>query len=137
MEVPAPIRLAILGLIVAALPEDAGEDTVVLIPLEILGVVDFGLKKLAIDASIYVSRIVVFSLFGDMALRLNWGADAVFAFSLGGLHPQFQPPPAFPHLRRLTVSIGDGDNSRLGLLTYIAVTSNTLQFGADPELHPA
>ncbi len=137
IEVPAPIRLAILGLIVAALPEDEGEDTVVLIHLEILGVVDFGLKKLAIDASIYDSRVVVFSLFGDMALRLSWGADATFAFSLGGLHPQYQPPPAFPHLRRLTLSIGDGDNPRMSLNTYMAVTSNTVQFGADLELYAA
>ena len=137
IEIPAPIRLAILGLIVAALPEDEGEDTVVLIHLEILGVVDFGLKKLAIDASIYDSRVVVFSLFGDMALRLSWGADATFAFSLGGLHPQYQPPPAFPHLRRLTLSIGDGDNPRMSLNTYMAVTSNTVQFGADLELYAA
>jgi uncharacterized protein DUF6603 len=137
LEVPAPIRLAILGLILAALPEDDGEDTVVLIHLDVLGTVDFGLKKLAIDASIYDSRIVVFSLFGDMAMRLSWGADPTFAFSLGGLHPQFQPPPAFPHLRRLTLSIGDGDNPRLSLTTYMAVTSNTVQFGADLELYAA
>jgi hypothetical protein len=137
LEVPAPIRLAILGLIVAALPEDDGEDTIVLIHLEVLGVVDFGLKKLAIDASIYDSRVVVFSLSGDMALRLSWGIDATFAFSLGGLHPQYQPPPAFPHLRRLTLSIGDGDNPRMSLTTYMAVTSNTVQFGADLELYAA
>lgn len=137
LEIPAPIRLAILGLVVAALPEDEGDDTVVLIHLEVLGTVDFGLKKLAIDASIYDSRIVAFSLFGDMAMRLNWGADPMFAFSMGGLHPQFTPPPAFPHLRRLTLSIGDGDNPRLALLTYIAVTSNTVQFGADLELYAA
>jgi hypothetical protein len=137
LEVPAPIRLAILGLITAALPEDAGEDTVVVIHLEVLGTVDFGLKKLAVDASIYDSRIAAFSLSGDMALRLNWGDDALFVFSMGGLHPQFPPPPAFPKLRRLTLSIGDGDNPRLALQTYLAVTSNTVQFGADLELQAA
>jgi hypothetical protein len=137
LEVPAPIRLAILGLIVATLPEDDDEDTVVLIHLDVLGIIDFGLKKLAIDAMIYDSRVVAFSLFGDMALRLSWGADATFAFSLGGLHPQYQPPPAFPHLRRLTLSLGAGDNPRLSLTTYMAVTSNTVQFGADLELYVA
>jgi hypothetical protein len=137
LEIPAPIRLAILGLVVATLPEDDGEDTIVLIHLDVLGTVDFGLKKLAIDASIYDSRIVAFSLFGDMALRLSWGADATFAFAMGGFHPQYQPPPDFPHLRRLTLSIGDGDNPRMALQTYIAVTSNTVQFGADLELYAA
>lgn len=137
LEIPAPIRLAILGLIVATLPEDDGEDTIVLIHLDVLGTIDFGLKKLAIDASIYDSRIVAFSLFGDMALRLSWGADATFAFAIGGFHPQYQPPPDFPHLRRLTLSIGDGDNPRMALQTYLAVTSNTVQFGADLELYAA
>ena len=40
-------------------------------------------------------------------------------------------------MRRLTLSIGDGDNPRLSLTTYMAVTSNTVQFGADLELYAA
>lgn len=132
LEIPSPVRLAILGQIRAVIPTD--EAAVIIIHLDVLGTVDFGLEKLAIDATIYDSRIAAFALLGDMALRLNWGGDPQFAFSLGGLNAQFQPPPAFPQLHRLTVSIGDGDNPRLSLETYVAITSNTFQFGADLEL---
>jgi hypothetical protein len=132
LEIPSPVRLAILGQIRAVIPTDKA--AVIIIHLDVLGTIDFGLEKLSIDATIYDSRIAAFALLGDMALRLNWGADPQFAFSLGGLNAQFQPPPAFPKLHRLTVSVGDGENPRLSLETYVAITSNTFQFGADLEL---
>jgi hypothetical protein len=133
IELPSPVRLAILGQVKAAIPTE--DEAIVLLHIDVLGTVDFGLKKLAIDASIYDSRVAAFDLLGDMALRLNWGDDALFILSVGGLHPQFQPPPEFPKLARLTVSLGSGDNPRLALQAYMAVTSNTLQFGAQLELY--
>ena len=42
-----------------------------------------------------------------------------------------------PTLRRLTLSLVSGDNPRLTLETYFAVTSNTAQFGARLELYAA
>ncbi len=136
LELPAPVRLAILGQVVAALPaEDA---PLVELHLDVLGTVDFGARKLAIDASVYDSRIVVWSVFGDAALRLDWGEDPNFAFSVGGFHPQFKQLPAgFPSLRRLTASVGLGNNPRFSLESYFAITPNTVQFGAHAELYAA
>jgi hypothetical protein len=131
-ELPSPVRVSILGQIRAAIPTEAA--ALILINIDILGTIDFGLKKLAIDASLYDSRVTSFALMGESALRLNWGDDPLFIFSLGGLHPHFQPPPEFPHLARLTVSLGSGDNPRFSLEAYMAVTSNTFQFGAHFEL---
>lgn len=133
LEVPEPIRIAILGLLRAALPEP--DAPIVLIHLDVLGIIDFGLKKLSLDASLYDSRILAFTLLGDMALRLSWGADPNFALAVGGLNPRFQPPPAFPTLHRLTLCLGTGDNPRLSLDTYMALTSNSAQFGAHLELY--
>ena len=42
-----------------------------------------------------------------------------------------------PVLRRLTLQLPRGDNPRLTLETYFAVTSNTVQFGARLELYAA
>ena len=133
IEVPEPIRIAILGLLKMALPEP--DAAIVLIHLDVLGLIDFGQKKLSMDASLYDSRILAFTLLGDMALRLGWGTDPNFAFSVGGLNPRFQPPPAFPTLHRLTLCLGSGDNPRLSLDTYMALTSNSAQFGAHLELY--
>jgi hypothetical protein len=133
LELPTPVRLALLGQLAAALPDQ--DAAVVEIHADILGTVDFGAKKLGIDATIYDSRIAAYTLTGDMALRMSWGADSNFALSLGGFHPRFSPPAGFPQLARMTVSLGDGDNPRFSMQSYQAVTSNTVQFGSDLEVY--
>lgn len=133
LELPDPLRIIILGQLRAALPsEDAA---LVQLHVDALGIIDFGQKTFSLDASLYDSSVLIYALSGDMAMRLNWGDAPSFAFSLGGLHPRFQPPPGFPQLRRLTLSLGDGDNPRLSCDNYMAVTSNSVQFGAHVELY--
>jgi hypothetical protein len=135
LEVPDPVRIALLGRLHMALPDD--DTALILIQIDILGTLDFGTKLLTIDGSLYDSHILVYELLGDMALRLSWGDSPDFAVSLGGFHPRYTPPPGFPALRRMTVSIGDGDNPRLSCTSYMAVTSNSYQFGSAVELWAA
>jgi hypothetical protein len=59
----------------------------------------------------------------------------VFALSIGGLHPAFKPPPNFPTLRRCTIEISAGNNPRLSCMSYFALTSNSVQFGARIEAY--
>jgi hypothetical protein len=55
---------------------------------------------------------------------------------VGGFHPQYEPPPLnLPTLRRLTLQLTTGNNPRLTLEMYFAVTSNSVQFGAKVELY--
>lgn len=133
LELSPLFRLVILGQFHVVLP--IKEAALVELHLDVLGVIDFEEKSLSIDASLHDSRVVCFSIYGDMALRLSWGKEPNFAFSVGGLHPQFQPPPGFPALRRLTVALGAGENPRISLQAYFALTSNSLQFGALAELY--
>jgi hypothetical protein len=135
LEVPDPVRIALLGRLHMALPDD--DVALILIQIDILGTLDMGAGLLSIDGSMYDSHILVYELLGDMALRLSWGDDPDFAVSLGGFHPRFTPPAGFPALHRLTVSIGDGDNPRLSCNSYLAVTTNSYQFGANVELYAA
>ena len=136
LEVPDPVRLAILGVLRAILPD---EDAAILrVQVNFLGVIDFQRRQLSFDASLFDSKLLGFSLSGDMALRLDWGADANFLVTVGGFHPAYQPPPMnLPAIRRLTLALLDGDNPRLKLEMYFAVTSNTAQFGAKLELYAA
>ena len=57
--------------------------------------------------------------------------------AMGGLNPHFTPPPGFPALRRLTIAFGRGDNPRITLQGYLAMTSNTRQIGARAEVYAA
>ncbi len=132
LELPMPIKLAILGRIKAVLPDE--DAAVVKIHLDSVGIIEFEKSSLSVDASLYDSQIVAYALAGDMALRLNWGQQPTFALSVGGLHPSFKkPPPGFPSLRRLSLTMGDGENPRLACETYIAITANSAQFGAHLE----
>lgn len=133
IELPAPIVIAILGVLQVALPEP-GDDAIVEINLDALGVLDLGQGEFSLDASLYDSRVVEFTITGDMAMRLGWKADREFLISIGGFHPAYTPPPGFPTLSRLAISLSSGDNPTFSLQCYFAVTSNTLQFGAKAQL---
>ena len=134
LEVPDPIRLVLLGLIDAGLPTT--EAALIELHIDVLGILDFGAKTLSIDGSLYDSRVLIFSLAGDLALRLSWGDNPNFVFSLGGFNPHFNTAGLdVPNLHRLSVSIGDGDNPRISANSYFAVTSNSVQFGANVEAY--
>jgi hypothetical protein len=134
LEVPDPVRLALLGLIDAGLP--SRDAALIELHIDVLGILDFGVKTLSIDGSLYDSRVLIFSLAGDLALRLSWGDNPNFLFSLGGFNPHFNTTGLdVPNMHRLTVSIGDGDNPRISANSYFAITSNSLQFGSNVEAY--
>jgi hypothetical protein len=131
LQLPPPIVIALLGTLNATFPKP--EAAVVELHIDIAGVLDAGEKRLSIDASLRDSRVASFTLTGDMALRLYWGSEPDFALSVGGFNPGFRPPPSFPTLRRLAISMGAAV-TRINLAAYLALTSNTLQIGARAEL---
>ena len=134
LEVPDPVRLAIIGLIDAGLPTT--DEALISLHIDVLGTIDFGAKKLQISGSLFDSNVLIYSLSGDLEMRLTWGADPSFLFSLGGFNPHFNTAGLdIPQMNRMSISIGDGDNPRISSNSYLAVTSNTLQFGADTEAY--
>lgn len=136
IELPDPIRIAILGVLKAILPEE--NTALIKIQVNFIGTIDFDKGQLTFDASLFDSRLLVYDLAGDMAVRLYWKGDPQFLLSVGGFHPAFEPPPLnLPTLRRLSMQLLKGNNPRLRLETYLAITSNTYQFGARLELYAA
>jgi len=128
LELPSPVRLVALGRMRALLPEE--RDPVVRLQVDVLGVIDFDQQTAAVDATLIDSRIAQFALTGDLALRMSWGPTPVFLLAVGGFHPRFAAPPGFPALDRVAVALASGDNPKLRLEAYLALTSNTVQFGA-------
>ena len=134
IEIPDPVRLLILGVLRAVLPDERA--AILQVQVNFLGEINFERRQLKFDASLFDSKLLGFNLSGDMAIRLDWGADANFLLTVGGFHPAYEPPPMdLPAIRRLTLALLSGDNPRLRLEMYFAVTSNTAQFGAKLELH--
>jgi hypothetical protein len=133
IEMPDPVRLSILGRLTVALPDE--KNPLVRIRMDAIGVVDFDNGEVAIDATLYDSHILSFAITGDMALRLKWGKEPNFVLAIGGFHPRFSPPAQFPSLNRLSLSILDNKNARLRFESYLALTSNTVQFGARVDFY--
>lgn len=134
LELPDPIRIAILGRVHAGLPHE--EVGIVVLNMDVLGAVDFGEQVAQAAASLYDSRIQAYTLTGDMAMKTGWGDDPDFALSVGGFNPRFEPPPEFPELRRIALTLGPG-NPRIRWEGYFAVTTNTVQVGAGVEVYAA
>ena len=133
VELPSPVRIVLLGRFSLALP--VPDEAVVELHLDVVGILDLGARNVSIDATLYDSRVAAFTISGDMALRLNYGDTPGLAVSAGGFNPRFTPPPGFPELRRLAISLGDGDNPRIRLDSYLATTANSIQIGARLEVY--
>jgi hypothetical protein len=139
LQLPAPLRLIILGRLRVAHPEvdpaDPEKKPVVAINLDALGVVDFDRREAALDAALYDSKLMGFALTGEMALRASWGANPGFALALGGFHPRYAAPVGFPRLERVALTLASLDSPRLRLESYLALTSNTVQFGSRVDFY--
>ena len=135
LEFPNPFLLTILGKVTSKIPNQ--DDPIIKINVGILGALDIVNGKAEVYGSLYDSRILSFSLSGDMAMAINWGFVKNFIFiknfifSIGGFNPKFTPPPNFPPfgappLKRVNIAF----SSNVGLECYMALTSNTFQVGA-------
>ncbi|WP_344750973.1 DUF6603 domain-containing protein, partial [Micromonospora olivasterospora] len=128
VEFPDPVRIMLLGRLVIDF-KDAGK-----FRLDSAGIVDVARREISVDAALIDSKLFGRPVSGEMALRARWGAGGTFAVSIGGFHPRFTPPPGFPAVKRFTIALqksGKGVN----LSAYLAVTSNSAQFGAELTLH--
>jgi hypothetical protein len=132
LELPAPVRLAILAKLSVILPDE--DHAIVKLQLAAIGLIDFDKGELSLDATLFDSRILTFPLTGDMALRASWGAKPNFVLAIGGFNPRFPAPAGFPKLDRVSLSLADSDRLKLRLSAYVALTSNSVQFGARLDL---
>ena len=127
-------RLLVLGRISSALPQD--KDAVLRLNLDVVGVFDLDSGEMAVDAVLYESMLCGrFVLTGAAAFRRAKGQG--FALAVGGFNPRFRPPTGFPVVPRVTVALTTGDNPKLIVEAYFALTSNTVQFGARASLYAA
>ncbi len=135
LDIPRPL-FAIIGVLRCLLP---AEDAALLeLQVNFAGGVDFGRGLIWFNASLFDCRLLAFTLEGDMAVRIGWGERRCSSLTVGGFHPAFREvPDDLRNMTRLTISLLSGDNPRITVQTYFAVTSNTVQSGARVELYAA
>jgi hypothetical protein len=129
-------RLLALGRISALLPSAAND--LVRLNMEAMGVIDFDAGTAAVDAVLVDSRLAhKFPITGSAALRAGFDEGPGFVLAVGGFNPRFAAPTTVPALKRVAIALSSGTNPRLTCEAYFAITSNTVQFGADASLYAA
>ncbi|MCD4779652.1 MAG: hypothetical protein K8S27_03770 [Candidatus Omnitrophica bacterium] len=113
------------------------EQKTIEVKIDILGVLDLERKEASFQAAIEASSLMAFKMYGDCAFLVSWGGRPDMALAIGGFHPKFTPPPPssiFADLRRMSLVVNYGPLIELGCTGYLAVTPNSLQFGAQVHL---
>lgn len=132
LSVPEVV-VAVVGELACVLPDPAAP--LLSLHMGVVGVLDVAAATLSVTASIHDSQLAGISLSGDMALHVSLGADPYFLFSVGGYAPGWKPPASVPSslrdLGRMAAAIDLGSTLDVGLDSYVAVTPNTVQFGAE------
>lgn len=129
IQAPSPVTIVIAGIIKVRLADSA--EKYLAINANFLGGIQFD-KGIFFDASLFDSKIVGISIYGDMALRIYWGGDTKgFILSIGGFHPQYKPESGFNlvDMKRVGMKLDFGPVN-MSLEAYFAITSNTVQFGS-------
>jgi hypothetical protein len=128
VELPDPIRIALLGQLEAILP--TAEVRILELHMDVFGLADLTAQTLALDAVIRDSHIVeLLTLSGDMALRADLLDQPTLLLSIGGFSPRFKAPAAYPTLRLMRASVPVSPLVSVDLSCYVALTSNTFQMG--------
>jgi hypothetical protein len=131
------LEVAVLGSVFMALPTE--EEALLELHMDSIGVIDPAEQTVLVAASLYDSSLLqTINLSGDMALYARFGSNPYFLLSIGGYNPHFQPPAGLPasvtNLGRMRAEVAISEDIWYALEAYVAVTSNTLQFGAQASL---
>src|SRR5690606_8031693 len=131
---PSIARIVLLGQLKLVLPPIDDAPELVRLLVDILGYYDFEEQELGIDARLRDSHLASLPLTGSLVVRARFGDDPTFLMAIGGFHPRFEDlPPGLPAQDRLGVQLRY-DIVTVQILCYIAITSNSFQFGAEASL---
>jgi hypothetical protein len=132
MQLPGPSGVDIIGSARAGIP------LIFQLRLDVRGQLDFARRVISLHAVIVDSYVMgVFKLQGEAIFRMRYGDDPYVVLTIGGFFPGFNPAPAdLPvHIQRIGMGLDLPIKLPIYLRAtgYLAVTSNTLQFGAHLE----
>jgi len=132
IEIPG--NVAIVGVAKVALPTE--DQPILLLQVNFAGAIEFDRKQIYFFASLFESRVLDLTLDGELGLLMAYGDEPNFVLSVGGFHPGYTPPPLpFPTPQRVAINLLNTEDARIGLSGYFAITSNTVQFGANAEVY--
>jgi hypothetical protein len=126
---------AILGVLRILVSDDDGV-SILRLQTNFIGALELDKSRGWFFAAHFDSRLLTITIEGEMGVLVAAGQDKNLIVANGGFHPQFEPPALpFPTPKRIAFNIVDSDHARIRIEGYLAVTTNTVQFGARADLH--
>src|SRR5699024_11407551 len=108
LTLPEPLRIFMLGIVRARLPDETAP--LIKLNLDVAGLLDMGASRFDMEGRLFDSTCSGVAIEGGFAIQMRWSTHGSFAFSVGGLHPGFQPPTGFPDLPRAGVALARSRN---------------------------
>lgn len=132
IELPGPRKIFIAGS--ARLVIGSEEFALVYLRMDFVGGIDLTKSLIFFDAALVNSHVLgIFRITGGVALRIAYGENGYFLFTVGGFHPSFDPGAMeVPRVARVGVSLALGP-VWLKQEMYLAITSNSFQLGSRTE----
>jgi hypothetical protein len=128
-----PGNIVALGVVQVTIPNP--QAPLILLQVSFAGALEFDRRRLFFFAALFESRIGFLTIEGEMGLLVSFGAGAAFVLTVGGFHPRFIAPALpFPRPNRITAPLFNSPAARVNAECYVAVTSNTVQFGGRLEV---
>jgi hypothetical protein len=134
LSLPDP-KLVILGNVQIGVPSADVEEKLRVVDLraEIMGEItpDYFFLKV----SLHKSKIFKLEVTGDIAIFIMWAGDGAFVLSVGGFFPGYEAPKQIGAMDRVGIKFAPPvDWLSISVTAYIAITSNSVQFGGRVEL---
>jgi hypothetical protein len=132
IELPGPRKFFIAGSARLVIGSEAF--ALVYLRMDFIGGIDFTKSLIFFDAALVNSNVLgIFRITGGVALRIAYGENPYFLFTVGGFHPSFNPGAMeLPRVARVGASVSLGP-VWLKQEMYLAITSNTFQLGSRTE----
>lgn len=125
------LAIAVVGQVAAALPDESVK--LISFQASMVGAVDVAAGTVLAVATIEDAQVVGIALAGSAGFYIDTGSSPFFMLSVGGTHPEWAAPAGVPSamtdLEPLTASIPLSPIVDVQVEGYLAVTSNTVQFG--------
>lgn len=132
IEMPGPRKIFMAGS--ARMVLGSEEFALVYLRMDFIGGIDLTKSLIFFDAGLVNSHVLgIFRITGGVALRIAYGSNGYFLFTVGGFHPSFNPGAMeLPRVARVGVSVS------LAIVwlkqeMYLAITSNSFQLGSRVE----
>ena len=134
ISLPDP-KVVILGNVQIGVPSADVEEKLRVVDLraELMGEItpDYFFLKV----SLHKSKIFKLEVTGDIAIFIMWAGEGAFVLSVGGFFPGYEAPKQVGKLSRVGIKFAPPvDWLSISATAYIAITSNTVQFGGRVEL---